>query len=75
MMMTTTTTENNNNKKKRQVGLAIADADTVKRIAAMDQKARALALKKMKEESGGLPLKMGLGASDPETLRRVAFAG
>ncbi len=63
--------EQNNNsstkKKKRKVGLASTDAETVKRVMTLARKARPAALKKMKEERGGLPLKMGLATLDKAT--------
>lgn len=43
----------NNNKKKRRVGLASASPETISRVL----EARLLALKEMKEEANGLPLK------------------
>jgi hypothetical protein len=72
---------NNNNdntttkKKKRKVGLAVPNAETVKRVVDMGQKARLLTLKKMKQESGGLPLKMGLGVVDKATRQKIAALG
>ena len=64
--------EEENNKKK--VGLAAASQEDLKRIVAMGQKARLVALKRMKEESGGLPLKMGLATVDKATRQKIASA-
>ena len=65
--------EEENNKKK--VGLAAASQEDLKRIVAMGQKARLVALKRMKEESGGLPLKMGLATVDKATRQKIAALG
>jgi hypothetical protein len=51
--------DDNDKNKKKKVGLAAASQEDLKRIVAMGQKARLVALKRMKEESNGVPLKMG----------------
>jgi general stress protein YciG len=65
----------NKNNKKKKVGLAAASQEDLKRIVAMGQKARLVALKRMKEESGGLPLKMGLATVDKATRQKIAALG
>ena len=60
--------------KKKKVGLAAASQD-LKRIVAMGQKASLVALKRMKEESGSLPLKMGLATVYKATRQKIAALG
>lgn len=70
--------ENNKNKNKnnkKKVGLAAASQEDLKRIVAMGQKARLVALKRMKEESNGVPLKMGLATVDKKTRQKIAKMG
>lgn len=63
------------NKNKKFVGLASADDATVKRVIAAAHKGRIVALKRMKAESGDVPLKMGLAVLDKATRHRIAKMG
>jgi general stress protein YciG len=65
----------NKNDNKKKVGLATASQEDLKRIVAMGQKARLVALKRMKEESNGVPLKMGLAMVDKATRQKIATLG
>jgi hypothetical protein len=61
----------NNNKKKRRVGLASASPATISRVL----EARLLALKEMKEEANGLPLKMGLATLSKAARKKISKMG
>ncbi len=62
-------------KKKSTVGLASASDQTVKRVITMGQKARLLTLKKVKEEAGDKPLKMGLAMLPKDKRHEIAKKG
>jgi len=76
-LATTTESDNddndndNNNKKKRRVGLASASLETISRVL----EARVLALKEMKEEANGLPLKMGLVTLSKAARKKISKMG